>query len=150
MSELVAKMKECVANLNEVGCEKVEVESLMDIKGWIFPEKADAIFEEVVAHVKKLPAPFFDKGDSAGGGWTFGNLVFFDNGNGGLGEQWGTHEEAGLLILLCAYYGIVQDPLHTLGFTKESIMNVKGGVSYFSFNIQEDFLNLVRRTLVQQ
>ena len=146
MSQISKIMLECLANNTDIGNVHVKVESLMAFEGWINPEKAKEHFETIVEHVKKLPKPFLD----AEGGWTFLNLPFYDNGHGGLGEQWGEQMDAGCLIVICSHYGIFQDPLHTLGFNtnaEKSLEALPGNVTYCAFNVEREFLNLVRSKL---
>lgn len=143
MSNILRVMKDCLSEPGEAGSVEIEADSLMQFKGWIDEEKAKQNFELILAHVKRLPKPFLDPE----GGWTFLNLPFYDDGNGGPGEQWGQQRDAGLLILLCTYYGLVQDPLKTLEFKVSSLADAPGGVSYFSFNTEDFFLGMVRKRL---
>jgi len=142
------KVHGCIANINDVrnGAEHVKVESLMSIEGYIWPERAKEIFEDVVELVKHLPTPFLDNG-SGQAGWTFLNIPTLANEHGDIGEQWGEQSHAGALVLICSYYGIVQDPLHTLNFKADNLKDLPGGVSYFSFNVQPQFLDMVRRSM---
>ena len=133
-------MLSCLAQAGDPGAVNVRVESLMDFQGWVNPIIAKENFEVIVNHVKKLPKPFLD----AEGGWTFLNLPYYDNGHGGAGEQWGGQLDAGCLVLLCAHYGIFQDPLFTLNFRGDSLADLPGNVTYCSFNVEPHFLDLVR------
>lgn len=136
-------MFDCLANPGDVGAIYVKAESLMTFEGWLYPEIAKQNFDAVVEHVKKLPKQFLD----AEGGWTFSNLGYFDDGQGGIGEQWGNPMDAGCLIVLCAYYGMFQDPLHTLNFKWESLADLPGGVTYCSFNVEPNFIDMVKTHL---
>lgn len=143
-NNITAKIINCLGMPEDgPGTVLVEFDSLMPIKGYIIEERAKALFEEVVAHVKRLPKPFLDPE----GGWTFLNLPFYDNGHGMPGQQWGEQNDAALLCIICAYYGIVQDNLKALGFKDDVLKDTPGGVSYIAFNIEDDYLNLVRRHL---
>jgi hypothetical protein len=135
------KIHGCIMGMHDVGAQHVKVESLMDIEGFINPEKAKAIFEDVVELVSHLPKPFHD----TNGGWTFNNIPTFAGKDNAIGDVWGTPEHAGALVLICAFYGIVQDPLHTLDFQPHSLDHLPNKASYFSFNIKPDFLDMVRR-----
>lgn len=142
---LVEALKDCLANAGEPGAVFVESEGLMTFKGWVSEERARANFEVILTHIKRLPKPFLNPE----GGWTFLNLPFYDNGHGAPDpmQQWGEQRDAGLLVLVCSYFGIVQDNLHALGFLQKSLDDLPGGVSYFAFNTEESFLNLVRNNL---
>lgn len=141
MSEnIVELMRACLTTPKSKDSEDVKVDSLMDFSGCVDIEKTNAIFEIVVNHVKRLPKQFLDPE----GGWTFLNLPFFDDGFGGPGKQWGEQVDAGLLVIVCAYFGIIQDPLHTLDFKEKCLSDLPGGVSYFGFNVEPLFLDAVR------
>ena len=143
--QIMNKVHSALANTNEPGAQHVAVESLMSIDGWINTERANEIFEDVVALISNLPENFLDRGEGAG--WTFLNIPTLRDANGNIGEVWGSQMHAGALVLIAAYYGIVQDPHHTLGFAPTVLNDMPGGVAYFSFNVQPAFLDAVRRSL---
>jgi hypothetical protein len=140
MTRIQEVMLDCLANDGDEGAILVELDSLMNLKGWFYEDRLKANFERIVEHVRLLPKPFLDPE----GGWTFINLPFYANESGLPGKQWGGQRDGGLLLLICSYYGICQDPLHTLGFKAKSLSDIPGGASYFSFNIEDEFLNMVR------
>jgi len=136
-------LQDCMGSLGDDGVVLVQLESLMPISGYVHVGKAKANFEKIVAHVKKLPEKFLE----SEGGWSFLNLPFLASESGRAGEQWGGQDHAAVLCLLCEHYGIFQDPLYTIGFKKDSLGDLPGGVSFISFNVEDEFLNLVRHQL---
>lgn len=129
----------------EFGVTLVKLESLMSLSGYVIEKKAKAGFEDIVKHIRKLPKDFLDPE----GGSSFVNLVMLANADGKPDkmQRWGSYDDAALLCLACQYYGIFQDPLHTLNFKPECLDDLPGKVSFVSFNIEDDFLELVRDNL---
>ncbi|MBE0438087.1 MAG: hypothetical protein IBX56_20090 [Methylomicrobium sp.] len=136
-------IRDCFGQYGDTNVEKVKADSLMDLVGFVIPEKANAAFEDVLKHVKKLPKQFLDPDR----GWTFLNLPFLANGEGLCGKRWGNGNDCVGLIILCSYYGIIQDNLKALDFKSESLASAPGGASYFAFNTEPRFLDAVRRNL---
>jgi len=141
--EINKLLRDCLAMPDDEGAITVEFDSLMPIKGSVNEKKLREHFDEIVAHVALLPKPFLNPE----GGWTFLNLPFFDDGHGGTGKQWGEQSDAALLIIACSYFNIVQDPLKTLKFTAESLKDLPGGVGFVSFNIEVDYLMMIKKQL---
>lgn len=140
----IAKLlQECTSMPGEEDSELIQLDSLMPVSGYINTRKAVANFEAIVGHVKLLPTPFLD----CEGGWTLLNLPFLANERGLPEKQWGEQDDAMLLCLVCQHFGIFQDPLKTLGFKKDALDDLSGGMSYVSFNVEPQFLDLVRRNL---
>lgn len=128
-------MSECLASSTDEGAVHVKVESLMNFEAWVYPEVAKRNFDIIIEHVKKLPKKFLD----AEKGHSFGSLIEYENG-----QQWGSYVDAGCLVALCSFYGIFQDPLHTLGFKSVCLKELWGEVTYCSFNIEPNFIDFVK------
>jgi hypothetical protein len=136
-------IRDCFGKYGDTDVEKVDVDSLMSITGFVRPDKAKMAFEDIVEHIGKLPKQFLDPD----AGWTFMNLPFLANETGLVGNRWGDYHDAIGLIILCSHYGIVQDNLKALGFKDEALIDTPGNASYFAFNIEKLFLDVVRHNL---
>jgi hypothetical protein len=117
----------------------------MTIKGYIDTEKAKANFEHIVTHVKQLPRSFLDA--NRGESFAFLHRLAHTNSDVMFGKPWGNPEDSAMLCILCAYYGIVQDNLKALGFKAECLNETFQKVTYIAFNVDDEFLNLVRHNL---
>jgi len=141
---IVKLIKACMGMEGETDVELITLDSIMPISGYINKQKCKDNFELFVNHISKLPKVFLDSEQ----GGSFVNLVFYAGDNErGVGNQWGCQDDAAQLCLICSYFGIFQDPIRTLGFDSKYLKDLPGGVSYVSFNIEPEFLNLVRNNL---